>query len=276
MRSVFVCLCIVGGLILAPMAHAGSDGQPADVFSLREAADFSKHIERELAARGAFVALVFRSGRDHGDLPDGIDYTHGALWVYTVIPTADGNSQFGYAVYNLYHDVEDPTQSYLMQDFPLDFTRADATGQVGVIVPLPDLQDRIIDVMASPAYFDLHQPAYSLISNPEDLRFQNSHEFLLDIVSAAAWETTDRDQIKVNIHEYFERATIEMGFFERLAAEWLDPRMRFDDQSGAIRTTSFNGIVEFLHRYDQVQDVFELQSPHMAGGGSEGTPRGSD
>jgi hypothetical protein len=276
MRSLIACLCLLVGLIALPAAQAGSDGQPADEFTLREAADFSKHIERELAARGAFVAIVFRTGRARDELPDEIRYTHGALWVYTQIPTYDGGHQFGYAVYNLYHGQDDRSQSYLMQDFPLDFTRGDVTGQVGIIVPLPDLQDRIIDVMASPAYFDLHQPEYSLISNPADLRFQNCNEFLLDIVSAAAWETTDRDQIKVNINEYFEPTLIELSFLERLAAEWLDPRVRFDDQSSQIRTATFGSISDFLYRYDQVQDVFELDSPHRRTGADDGSASSPD
>jgi Uncharacterized protein conserved in bacteria (DUF2145) len=47
-----------------------------------QAPAFSKQIEDDLATRGARVAIVFRTGRPHDKLPQGISYTHGAFWVY--------------------------------------------------------------------------------------------------------------------------------------------------------------------------------------------------
>ena len=52
------CLFIVSA---ATPAWADSDARPIDHFTLREAADFSKQVERELTQRGAYIALVFRS-----------------------------------------------------------------------------------------------------------------------------------------------------------------------------------------------------------------------
>src|SRR5262245_19661757 len=66
-----------------------------------EAAAFSKQIERDLAARGARVAIVFRTGRPLDELPEGLRYLHGALWVYREVPFVDGTTQRGYVVYSL-------------------------------------------------------------------------------------------------------------------------------------------------------------------------------
>jgi hypothetical protein len=42
-------------------------------------AAFAERVERDLAARDAQVAIVARMGRDSGDLPEGIRYTHVAF-----------------------------------------------------------------------------------------------------------------------------------------------------------------------------------------------------
>lgn len=272
MRLRLVSVLAALALTACSQVMPGSSRTPTDVFSLQDAADFSKQIERELAERGAFVALVFRSGRSRDALPDGVRYTHGAFWVYTPIETEDGGTVYGYAVYNLYHGEEDVTASYLAQDWPLDFTRGDAVGEVGVIVPVPEMQRRILDVMASDNYEALHQPDYALLSNPDDLRYQNCNEFMLDIVASAAWETTDRARIKVNIAEYVNATPIPLNFWERLTASWFDPRVRLDDQGEAVQSTTFAAIRDFMAEYELDQESFELSSPYLPAENAEDAP----
>ena len=251
-------------------SEAGSDGRPVDVFTLPEAADFSKAIERDLAAQGARVALVFRSGRPREDLPEGVRYTHGAFWVYTSIITDDGRTIYGYAVYNLYHDPYEVTRSDLIQDWPLDFARGDVVGEVGVIIPTPAMQRRLLDVIASPDYAALHNPNYSLLSDPASLRYQNCTEFMLDVVAAAAWQTNDRRQIKANIRAYFDPMPIESSPFERLFARFTDPRLRLDDHRGGIETATWGTLADFMEAYGLAEAVFELESPYAPGASQNG------
>jgi hypothetical protein len=258
MLRLIACLILVA--CLAQPAGAESDRRPVDRFTLAEAADYSKQIERELAQRGAYVALVFRSGRPRADLPDGIRYTHGAFWVYGPIETVDGETVYGYAVYNLYHDEEDTGRSRLVQDWPLDFTRGDAVGQAGVIVPTPQMQVRVLDVIASDTYDALHQPAYSLLSNPTDLRFQNCTEFLLDVVASAAWLRSDRMQIKVNLAAYFSPTELRIGWWQRLTARWFDRRIRFDDHEGPVHIATFTSIADFMEAFSLADEIFEVEA----------------
>jgi hypothetical protein len=126
--------------VLPAAAQDSSARSVAAHFTAAEAAGFSKQIEKDLAAHGARVAMVFRTGRPRSQLPDGIAYTHGAFWIYRTITTADGQSLSGYAVYNLYAgdgNAWPKTQSRLVQDFPFDFTRGSAVDDVAVIVPSP-------------------------------------------------------------------------------------------------------------------------------------------
>jgi len=261
MRLLIAC-CLFIVTAVTP-ARADSDARPVDHFTLQQAADYSKQVERELAERGAYIALVFRSGRNRNDLPDGVRYTHGAFWIYGPVTEADGSQGHGYAVYNLYHGQTDPTTSYLAQDWPLDFMRGDAIGEVGVIIPSEEMQIRLLDVVASDQYDALHQADYSLLSNPADLRYQNCTEFLLDVVAAGAWLTDDRARIKINLDAYFPPTQLRLGWWERLTAGWFDPRIRLDDQgNGPVNIASFSSISDFMLTFDLADESFEIQADH--------------
>lgn len=244
-------------------AEAGSDATPISPWSAEEAADFSKQIERDLAARGARVALVFRSGRAREDLPDGVRYTHGAFWVYSELETDDGRRIHGYAVHNLYHFEDDRRASYLEQDWPLNFTQGDVIGEVGILIPSPEMQRRLEFMLNTGADEVLHQPDYSLVSNPHDLRFQNCNEYLLDVMAAAAWETTDREQIKANLQAWFEPAPIRAGLLARLFGPSVDDRLRMEDQRGTIRTTTYSALARFLGDYDLLSAQYELRAEFL-------------
>lgn len=264
---------VLTGFIALPGAEAGSGALPISPFAIEDSADFSKQIERDLAARGARVALVFRTGRYREDLPEGVRYTHGAFWVWSEIELADGTRTHGYAVHNLYHHADETRLSYLAQDWPLNFTRGDVVGEVGVILPSPEMQRRLWMMLASETDEALHQPDYSLLSNPHDPRYQNCNEYLLDVVAAAAWETTDREQIKANLTAWFEPAPIRTGLFERLLGPSVDDRIRLEDQRGTIRTTTFSALARFMGEHQLSSETYEIRAvfldtprdPHPAG-----------
>jgi len=261
---VFLILITAFALIRTD-AEAGSSTVPANRFSPEDIAGFSKQIEDELAAQGAGLAIVFRSGQPRENLPDGISYTHGAFWAHQPIETADGRTLYGYASYNLYHGVEDRRTSYLAQDWPFDFVSGDQAGEVGIIIPSPEMQRRLIQLIASPDYAALHNPDYSLISNPHDLRYQNCIEFLLDVIAAAAWDTSDRPQIKANLAAHFQPARIRVGFLERLFGPAVDERVRTEDHGSRIYTATFRSLGDFMLENNLASEVYELSANHLTG-----------
>ncbi len=255
-----VCACVFA-LTSPTTAQAGRTDEATE--AVVRAAEFSKQIEQYLGDRGARVAIVFRNGRDRDDLPDGIRYTHGSFWVYQPLETIDGSETFnGYAVYNLYAGNEtgegNPRASYLRQDFPVDFTLPMHTMDAAVIIPTPAVQRRILEVMSSENYSDLHHPNYSLLSNPHDGEFQNSNEFLLDVMAAGLWQTTDREQIKVNLAAHFEPTRVRLNVFERLFGPVFDRRVRFGDQSGSVVTSTFGSMAAFMEDNGYAREVTEL------------------
>jgi hypothetical protein len=234
---------------------------PVPHFTAEEAIAFAKQIERDLAGREARLALVFRTGRARSRLPDGIRYTHGAFWAYTPIRTEDAETVHGYAVYNLYRGDGDDAprdRSYLRQDFPVDFVSGSAVDDVGVIIPSPEVQRRILIVMASPLYERLHVPSFSLVANPHNARHQNCNEFMLDVIASAAWETSDYEQIKANLRRHFRPTRVRASLFQRVLGPLADSSVRTDDQSGAILTTTFESMATFLRENGLLQEAYAI------------------
>lgn len=226
-----------------------------------EAAGFAKQVERELATKGARVALVFRTGRPRSKLPKGISYTHGAFWVYTTIKTGDGRTINGYAVYNLYHGDGQSLpvdQSYLHQDFPYDFVAATAVDDVAVIIPSPEMQRRIYETIASPRYEALHVKSYSLVANPLNAAHQNCNEFMLDVIASAVWQTDDYTQIKANLAAHFKPTMVHTNVFERLLAPVADKTLALDDQNGQIVTATYESMSAFMKTEGLLQESYVL------------------
>jgi hypothetical protein len=266
MKKLFAALALATAALVAQPAPAAADSgfsQPGQTtrFTADEIVNFAKQVEVDLAAQGARVAIVFRSGRSREDLPEGISYTHGAFWVYQTITLADGRQVPGYAVYNLYvGDGDQSRTSSLVQDFPVDFVAGSAVEDVAIIIPTPEMQRRILTIMGSDTYAALHNPNYSLISNPHDLRFQNCNEFMLDVVAAAAWETTDREQIKANLREHFTPTRVRISAFERMFGPVVDERVRTEDHRGRrIATTTYESMAAFMTANTLASRAYVLQ-----------------
>lgn len=249
------------------VADSGSGAATtATYFSPEDAGAYSKQIERELAAKGARVAIVFRTGRSRDRLPDGIDYTHGAFWVHQTIARPDGSTFKGYVTYNLFHgdgETLSREQSYLAEEFPFAFVQSSAVEDLGVILLAPEVQQRVLSMIADGSYEALHDTDYSLIASPYDDRFQNCNEFMLDVIAAALWQTTDYDQIKANLTEHFDGTRVKVGFLARTFGPLADTRLKTRDHRGKpIITVTYASLAEFLMRNGYATETFET-TPRM-------------
>ena len=249
----------------APAAAQDSSARVvAPHFTAGQAAAFSKQVERDLASKGARVAMVFRAGRMRDQLPEGISYTHGAFWVYRTIRTADGQSLSGYAVYNLYAGdgkAWSKIESRLVQDFPLDFTRGSTVNDMAVIIPSPEMQRRIIAVIDSPTYQKVHNPAYSLVANPWSRKYQNCNNFMLNVVAAAVWNTDDPARITADLKAHYKPTIVKANAVLRLFGPIADQRLRTDDQQGPIRTATYESLAAFMAENNLLQEhyIFNYQ-----------------
>ena len=260
--SLAACASAGGGSTTAGGGGFSARGAPASHLTAEQAAAFSKQVERDLADRGTRLAIVFRTGETRDMLPDGISYTHGAFWTFVPISLDDGRVINGYAVYNLYHGDGKTLamdKSYLHQDFPIDFVAPSAVDDIAVIVPTADMQRRILSIMDSPTYRALHIEAYSLVSNPHDIRYQNCTEFMLDIIAAAAWETADMAQIKANLKQHFRPTKVKTSLIERFLAPLAEDRIKTDDQGSTIITATYESMAAFMRDNGLLKEAYILR-----------------
>jgi hypothetical protein len=258
MTRFLALIAVVLALVLPSLSQAGSAEAAGPILPRHQVAAFADALERDLAARGANVAIVARVGRDRSTLPVGIQYTHVAYWVFSRITRGDGTTYTGYRVYNLYQQAEHDTVSRLVQDSPTDFFAAVPTLDAGVIIPDTRLQRKLLKVIASPAYARLHNARYSVLANPIDGRFQNCTEHTLDVLMASLYDTTDRVQIKTNIAAHFDPQVVRIGGIKRLLAPATSAALTTADHGAEIATATFGSIARFMSVHDLSDQIYRF------------------
>jgi hypothetical protein len=122
--------------------------------------------------------------------------------------------------------------------------------EAGIIIPKPELQKRMMRVIASESYANLHNPNYSAVSNPFNSRYQNCTELTLDIIQAAVYQTDDIRQIKTNEMAYFKPQPVNVGPLTMLLSSIFMPDIATaDHQGGKIRTATFTTIAAYMQEH---------------------------
>jgi len=258
MKKILAIILIAMTALLPSFAMAGSSEGGKSNLPAAEVAAFSNRVQQDLAARGAQVAIVARTGRDPADLPPGITYTHLAFWVYSNITAADGTRGKGYRVYNLYQRSDKDTVSRLVQDSPAEFFGGAHRLDAGVIIPDARLQRKLLKAITGPTFAKLHNANYSVLTNPADTQFQNCTEHALDVLFASLYGTSNKRQIKANIDAYFTPQTVRIGGLKRLFAPAASKALTTADHGPKVRTATFGSIARFMKKNGLVSDVYKI------------------
>ncbi len=256
-RCLLVITCL--GFSQAGFTGIGSQSGPLAVFKTEDIARFSKSVEHALASRRTMVALVARNGRSPDALPPGVNYTHVGFAVYSVIQLKDGTTQQGYAFHNLYQQEEQPDRSVLVTDLAPDFFAATAELKAGVIIPKPELQRKLWDIITSKTFHQLHNPEYSAIANPFNSELQNCTEFVMNVTQAAIYDTTQIQAIKANLRKWFSPYRIPYGKTTVQLAAFSNVDIKTEDHGYPYLTATYGTIAEYMAEYELVTEIFELR-----------------
>jgi hypothetical protein len=253
-------LCLWGTAVAAPgFSSASSGGGETTNFKAEEIITFAKKVERTLASKGAHVAILARMGRPLSDMPRGMRFTHVAFVVYSQIQTADGRTLPGYAIHNLYQYDDKPNTSRLVIDYPVDFFSGVAHMEAGILIPSAELQQRLIKVIASPAYAAVHEPRYSVIANPYNEGRQNCTEFVLDVINSAIYQTSNVKQLKQVAQKFFVAQPVEINPFKLLLGSVFSAEVTTSDHPSRPMTATFERISDYLLKYDQGAEVLTVK-----------------
>lgn len=229
-------------------ALAGSTAQGTAQFPAEQIAQFGKRVEKFAAAQGARTFIIGRIGQPKKDLPKGFNFTHAAIAVYSNITLADGQVKQGYAIHNLYQLASDNSKSELVVDYPTDFFWSVAELEAAVIVPTPELQQRLLQAIADDVPAKVHVPHYSLLANPFDAKMQNCTEHTLDVINAAIYQTTDYAQLKANAAKYFQAQRVKVGGMKLLLGNLFVKEIDTSDRKGPLQVASVTSIARYLQQ----------------------------
>ena len=161
----------------------------------------------------------------------------------------------GYAIHNLYQNSKQINTSSLVIDYPTDFFWGVHTLKAGIIIPSIDLQQRLIEVIASGKNKRVHNSNYSVIANPFNSQFQNCTEHTLDVINAAIYQTTDVTQLKANAKTHFKAQRVKTSPFKLLLGSALMDDVTTKDHQGRVYTATFTRIAHYLNKNGLLQDA---------------------
>lgn len=251
-------IILVLAIILSPAVWAGSNSNQEATFAPEKIIKFAKDVEKYAAQQGAGAFIIGRVGRPEDKLPKGIQFTHTAIAVYSSIQLASGESVNGYAIHNLYQKNGQPEKSQLITDYPVDFFWGAQVLKAGIIVPTEDIQQRLIELIASGDNKKLHNPDYSVIANPFNNQFQNCTEHTLDMINAAIYQTTDTKKLKANAKAYFAPQRVRTSPLKLMFGSMLMDDVTTKDHRGKVHTATFSSIERYLQKYQLAQNAVTL------------------
>ncbi len=269
---IFIALYLFSASVQAGTA-CSEQQQTAD--TMRKAFMLAVQTRDRLDNSGAQVALIARVGQDLSSYR--LKYSHVAFawrnhpqgrWL-----VMHELNQCGTANSNLYNEG-------LANFFYDDLFAWDAM----VMIPSPALQARIVEELRQPALLkQLHQPRYSMVAYPFSTQYQNSNQWVLEVLAGALQQNglnqndsnpgnTNQDLVsqkqldRAAAQAWLKQAGYQPGMLRILALHRLAGRMfranvAFDDHPGAdrllgkIEVVTVESVVQFVHKQDTLSTV---------------------
>jgi hypothetical protein len=243
-------------LLLATLSlpvHAGQPcrEEPLAAAEVVQSMELARKTVEALDASGARVALVARAGQDLSRY--GIRYSHLGIAVrdhpagrWTVVHELN---ECGTASSELYNEG-------MGNFFLTDLYRHEAR----LLLPGPETQERLARLLAGRTPRRLHQPAYNMLSYVYSTRYQNSNQWVLELLAAAgaaAGQVETRTEAQAWLRkEGYAPGTVEIPAAVRLGARMFRANVAFDDHpferrmAGHIDTVTADALMGFVSRRD--------------------------
>lgn len=233
-------------------AGRSCEEKPQTPQSVSSALNLAIKVKDYLDSSGAQVALIGRVGRDMSE--QGLRYSHSGIvtrdaekgnWIVLHELNQCGSSQ---------SDLFDEGLGTFFLD---DMFAYDAL----IALPSEEVQQRLLQAARSSAPRDFHQPHYSLIASPFSTKYQNSNQWLLEMLTASlAPEKQIRNRAAAQ--DWLKQAnyvpsTIKISQTKRLGAKLFASNVYFDDHSGEewiaarYQAVTVESLVAFLAAQDR-------------------------
>jgi hypothetical protein len=252
-------LCLALGAPAALAGTACSDTPPSPE-SVRKGLQLALQAYQALDTSGARLALIGRVGSDLSKHK--LRYSHmGMAWRdhpkgrWTVVHMLN---QCGTASSALY----DEGLGNFFNDDPFAY-------EAIVAIPGEENQERVIKALGTALPASLYQPQYNMVSYPWATKYQNSNQWLLEVL-AAAWAPPgtvfNRQQAQAWLKQSgYQPTLLRLGPLERLGGRMFRANIAFDDHPNELRfsdqiyTVTVESIVELARRLDPATRIVVLK-----------------
>ncbi|MCP4340424.1 MAG: DUF2145 domain-containing protein [Desulfobulbaceae bacterium] len=158
----------------------------------------------------------------------------------------------------MYQRDEQPNISDLVVDFPADFFMGAHELKTGIVIPVPELQEKLYRVINSASYNKLHNPKYSALANPFNSKYQNCTELILDVINAAVYQTNEIDALKAYSKKYFKPQKVRVGPIKLFFGSIFKADIAVSDHDGQLNTAAFTTIANYMEKYDLAYKRFTI------------------
>jgi len=256
---------LVAALLLAgaATAHAGQNCEPKalTVDEVQRSLDLAQRSMQALDASGAQVAIIARAGQNLAQY--GLRYSHvGLAW--------RDHPAGRWVVVQLLNDCGTADSALFNDGLGNFFLSGLYQYKAELILPSPEVQQRLAQVLASRTPQRLHEPKYSMLAYAWSTRYQNSNQWALETLaaaSAAPGKVETRAEAQQWLNEAgFHPVGVDVGLGARLGARLFRANVAFDDHpnekrfTDRIETVTVDSVFAWLQRSGLGQATIEVRS----------------
>lgn len=139
-----------------------------------------------------------------------------------------------------------------------------------VVVPTAPVQHQLQRIALTDIAVNLHQPRYSMIAHPFSTRYQNSNQWLLELIAVSLSPNApgSREEAQAYLRRTGYRPDrIEVPFLKRFGARLFSANIRFDDHDRIdpgerrLQVASVRSLVSYMRRKSLADRQFVVRAP---------------
>nr|AGU11527.1 Uncharacterized protein conserved in bacteria DUF2145 [uncultured organism] len=210
----------------------------------------------------ALLALVARAGQNLSKY--GVEYSHMAILV----------RDHPAGRWSVVHELNDcgSDRSALFVEGLGNFFLTDLYRyRAELVIPGAALQTRLLERMTPSLERRMHEPRYNMLSYVYSTRYQNSNQWILEMLAAAA-APPGKVETRIEAQSWLKSVgyrppTVEVSAVERLGARMFRANVAFDNHpfdrrmAGLIDTVTVDAVLRLVRQIDAQAKVMVLESP---------------
>jgi hypothetical protein len=246
-RVLVAAACL--SMALGVQAGRSCEQKPAEALTVERGMNLAAATAKALDASGAQVLVLARAGQDLGKY--GLKYSH-LGFVYR--DAVDGKPVWR-VMHKLNHCGTADAALYRqgLGEFFLDNPHR---YEAAFVALSPELQSKLQPLLRDNTRIGaLNERRYNMVAYPWSTKYQQSNQWALETLAAAAANTRDRDTAQAwLVVKQYQPTALKLGAFSRLGARATAANIAFDDHpnekrfADRIETVTVDSVFDWLQR----------------------------